>query len=257
MANMNYTGERIIPDAPECLPGTLIYETHVARYHFALPFARGKTVLDLACGVGYGSRLLAENGALRVIGGDISRDAIAYARERFADRHTVYSVMSAADIPIPSSSVDLVVSFETVEHVPDGNRFLEEINRVLRVDGALIISTPNRDTYGTARDVPDNEFHTREYTITEFRNLLSRFFQRIELFSQRRLIRQSRLAALTDAMMRRLRFADKLGLRKILVPKGVRSLVGRATDAYDRDCRVSPLRADDSPLFFVAVGQRT
>src|SRR5438552_3140770 len=124
---LQYTGERIVPDVPECGPGTPLYETHLARYRFAAPLAAGGTVLDIACGVGYGSRFLADHGAARVIGGDISAAAIAYAERRYASPATAFAVMSADELPLASSSVDCVVSMETIEHVPDAERFLDEL----------------------------------------------------------------------------------------------------------------------------------
>ena len=251
-ASLEYTGERIIPDLPECRPGTPIYETHLDRYRFAAAYATGKTVLDIACGVGYGAQYLVEHGAERVIGGDISPDAISYAEARYATPRTSFNVMSAEEIPLPASSVDCAVSMETIEHVPDAGRFLGELTRVLRPGGTLLISTPNRATYGSGRETPDNRFHTREYTLEEFRALLGAHFERVTVFAQRRLVRSSPAGKGLDALARRLR--DRLGLRR-LVPMRLRHLARTAADAYDPDSRVVPLQAGDEPLFYVAVAE--
>lgn len=247
---MEYTGERIIPDVPDCRPGTLLYETHLERYRFAAAYTAGRTVLDIACGVGYGSQFLADQGAAQVIGGDISPDAISYAKRRYATSLTTFTIMAADDMPLSTSSIDCAVSLETLEHVPDAGRFLRELNRVLKPGGTVVISTPNRVTYGRGREVPDNRFHTQEYTLEEFRDLLRTHFKQIEVFSQRRLVRRH-AGKEVDALARR---ADRIGLRK-LVPQRLRSLISRAADAYDRDCRVVPFEPGDEPLFFVAVAE--
>jgi SAM-dependent methyltransferase len=251
-ASLEYTGERIIPDEPECRPGTPIYETHLNRYRFAAAYAAGKDVLDIACGVGYGSRYLLDHGAASVTGGDISPDAIEYAKRRYATSRTSFTVMSADDIPLSSSSMDCAVSMETIEHVPDAERFLAELRRVLRPGGTLLISTPNRATYGSGRDVPDNRFHTHEYNLEEFRALLGAHFEQVTVFAQRRLVRSSPAGKGLDALARRLR--DRLGLRR-LVPMRLRHLARTAADAYDPDSRVVPLQGGDEPLFYVAAAE--
>jgi SAM-dependent methyltransferase len=248
---LEYTGERIIPDEPECRPGTLTYETHAERYQFAGAYATGKSVLDIACGVGYGSQVLIDNGAARVVGGDISPEAIGYAEQRYASPRVSFAIMAAEDIPLSTGSIDCAVSLETIEHIPNPRGFLRELDRVLKPGGTLVISTPNRATYGLGRDAPDNPYHTQEYTLEEFRELLSIHFERITVFSQRRLARRSRIAKMLDAFARRL---DRLGLRKLL-RRGPRRLVKRAADAYDRDCRVVPFQPGDEPLFYVAVAK--
>lgn len=154
---------------------------HVYRYAFACRFVAGKKVLDIACGEGYGAAALLKAGAETVVGVDVSNEACIHARERYGiDTRTG----NAEDIPMPDASVNVVVSFETIEHVPEPLRFLRECARVLAVGGTLIISTPNKDVYSGSGTTP-NPFHRSEMTEKEFVAALSEKFRRVRLYTQR------------------------------------------------------------------------
>ena len=111
-----YDGERLVPAAAECAPDTRIFKEHVARYQFAKRFSRGK-VLDVACGTGYGTRILASSKASHVIGVDRNPDAIAYAGSCYAGKKVRFKVMDAGRLEFGAESFDTVVSFETIEHI--------------------------------------------------------------------------------------------------------------------------------------------
>jgi SAM-dependent methyltransferase len=191
--------ERIIPDETE--PG--IVALHLKRYRFALPWCEGKDVLDVACGVGYGSVVLAER-ARRVVGIDRDEAAIAYAHSRYGGENVEFRVGDALALDEPAGTYDVVCSFETIEHVPDQERFLAGIARVLRPDGVFVVSTPHVPT--TTRN-PDNPFHEVELSRADFGELLARHFGDVELYGQRRLQSSS------HRVLQRL---DVLGLRKRL-----------------------------------------
>jgi SAM-dependent methyltransferase len=191
--------ERIVPDESE--PG--IVALHLKRYVFAEPWCRDKDVLDLACGVGYGTAYLAGI-ARRVVGVDVSEDAIAYARGRYAAPNVEYAVADAAALPFEAASFDTVASFETLEHLPNRDAYLAEVVRVLRPSGAYLVSTPNARR--TTKH-PDNPFHTVELDRADFEALLGRYFAKVEVYGQRRLRTRRHRA------MRRL---DVLGLRRRL-----------------------------------------
>ena len=171
--------ERIVPDETE--PG--IVAIHLKRYAFAEPWCRGKEVLDVACGVGYGTAHLAGTAA-RVVGGDLSEEAIAYAQGRYAAANVEFRVLDAAALPFPPGSFDAVCSFETIEHLPDREAYLGEVARVLRPAGVFLVSTPRADS---TTERPDNPFHRIEYSREDFERLLSRHFRTVELYGQRRL----------------------------------------------------------------------
>ena len=128
--NLPWTGERLVPSHT----GDTAIE-HLHRYAFAREYIEGKDVLDIACGEGYGSHMMS-NIAANVVGVDISPEVIAHARNRYGDKVT-FSVGSCTDIPLSSASFDVVVSFETLEHLAGHEQMLKEVKRVLRPGGVL------------------------------------------------------------------------------------------------------------------------
>jgi SAM-dependent methyltransferase len=191
--------ERIVPDETE--PG--VVALHRKRYEFAEPACAGKDVLDLACGVGYGSAYLGRV-ARRVVGVDISDEAIAYARRRYASANVEFEVMDATALRLDDTSFDVVCAFEAIEHLPDPQAAVGEAARVLRSEGVLYASTPRAERTTAS---PANPFHHVEYAPDDFRALLLRGFESVELYGQRRL--QTR-------RHRALQRLDVLGLRRRL-----------------------------------------
>ncbi len=173
-----WSGERFVPQ----VTGSLRLE-HLHRYLLAREYSRGRHVLDIACGEGYGSALLAAV-AERVIGVDIAPDAVAHARRRYFRSNLHFCVGNCAAVPLPDRSVDVVVTFETIEHHDQHGAMLREIKRVLKQDGTLIISSPERREYS---DVPGyrNPFHVRELYRNEFEDLLRGHFRHVSLAGQR------------------------------------------------------------------------
>jgi SAM-dependent methyltransferase len=169
------TGERMVPESAE----SDVFWEHIYRYVFARQFVRAKRVLDIACGEGYGTRGLLAAGAASVIGVDISQEACDHAREKY---HIDARCGSATDIPVEQSSVDVVVSFETLEHIVDQEAFVQECVRGLCPSGMLVISTPNRDVY--RENCQSNPFHCRELSEPEFITLLAPRFRSVRLYSQ-------------------------------------------------------------------------
>lgn len=155
---------------PELMGGHLVEAEHVARYAWAAQFVEGRRVLDAACGEGYGAQMLLAAGAAEVVGVDIAEEVIAELRERELGAAT-FDVGDVCGLPYDDDEFDIVVSFETIEHVSDPGLALDEFARVLRPNGILVVSTPNRDVY-----TPGNPFHLRELTPNELESqLLARF----------------------------------------------------------------------------------
>jgi ubiquinone/menaquinone biosynthesis C-methylase UbiE len=174
------TGERMVPESSD--PRT--FWEHIYRYVFATRYVRGQRVLDVACGEGYGSAALKAAGASQVIGVDISEAACEHARQKYG---LDARAGRAEKLPLPAASVDIIVSFETIEHVPDPNAFLDECCRVLVPGGRLIISTPNKDVYGHLEGDAPNPYHCSEMTEGDLMNALTPRFWPIRLFAQRAL----------------------------------------------------------------------
>lgn len=177
-SSLTFTGERFLPE----VRGAIWYE-HWHRYAIAAPLVAGKRVLDAACGEGYGSYLLAAT-ADSVVGVDLSPDAIGHAQRRYARPNLRFVTGSVTQLPLPDSSVDVVVSFETIEHLAPQREMLAEFRRVLVAQGVLVISSPNRPVYneigGTA-----NHFHVRELDRGELAALLLPNFPRQAWYAQR------------------------------------------------------------------------
>ena len=175
---MEFTGERLVPGRVEAD----LYNEHISRYFFARPMVSGKKVLDLGCGSGYGSQLLAGTAA-HVVALDISEEAVGYAHQHFAAPNLHYVVSDAAQISLASGSFDTIICYEVVEHLLDQQALLDEANRLLNDGGMLIISTPNRVFYTDERH-HQNPYHTREFNYDEFRGFLSARFGFVELLYQ-------------------------------------------------------------------------
>lgn len=205
--------ERIVPDETE--PG--IVALHLKRYRFAEQWCRDRDVLDAACGVGYGSAALGAV-ASRVLGVDRDAATIEYARSRYAGGNVEFAVMDIARLALQDASFDAVCAFEALEHVPDREAVLGELARVLRPEGTLVASTPRAER---TTERPENPFHEVEYAPHDFERLLRTFFERVELYGQRRLqTRRHRL----------LQRVDVLGLRKRVMrpPRVAAAVLGTA-----------------------------
>ena len=171
---MEFTGERVVPGKTE--PDLL--NEHIARYRFAEGLVGGRRVLDAGCGTGYGSAILAKHSA-SVVGVDISREAVEEARKAAPDARFFQG--DCAAVGLRDASVDVVVAFEVIEHLAAWQSMLEEARRVLRPDGQLIVSTPNRPEYAKTRDEP-NPFHVHEFDYTEYRQALEAVFPHVTIF---------------------------------------------------------------------------
>jgi ubiquinone/menaquinone biosynthesis C-methylase UbiE len=163
---------------PEEMGGTLLAAEHLVRYWWAAAAAVGADVLDAACGVGFGTALLAGAGARTATGVDLSEEAVAAARERCGSDAS-FVVADVAELPLEDDSFDLAVCFETIEHVSRPERAIAELRRVLRPSGTLVISSPNRGV-----SPPGNPHHAHELTPAELRDELARAFAHVELFGQ-------------------------------------------------------------------------
>jgi SAM-dependent methyltransferase len=170
--------ERIVPDETEAG----IVALHAARYEFACAWCDDREVLDAACGVGYGSALLAAR-ARRVVGIDLSDDAIAYARLHYAGDGIEFRQMDVQTLDFGDELFDVVCSFETLEHLDDPAAAVGEFARVLRPGGTLVASTPQAEV--TTHE-PTNPFHRVELSAADFESLLRHHFDSVEIYGQRR-----------------------------------------------------------------------
>ena len=175
---MEFTGERFVPEQK----GNIEIE-HLHRYLCAADLCAQKDVLDIASGEGYGSSILARV-ARTAIGVDVSADAVRHAQGTYQGENLEFRVGSASQIPLADASVDVVVSFETIEHHDKHELMMSEIRRVLRPGGLLVISSPDKRVYSDISGV-SNPYHVKELTRGEFESLIRASFANASMYGQR------------------------------------------------------------------------
>ncbi len=177
---IDWTGERCVPWADDV---QVVYE-HYHRYALASRYVRGKRVLDLACGEGYGSKLLAAE-ASAVIGVDIEESAVEHASRTYGGEGLSFRTGSITDPDTlaDEASFDVIVCFEAIEHVADHQAVLHLVKSRLTSGGLLLMSTPDTDVY-TAEHGNDNPFHVKEMSRSQFEGLLQGSFRHVALLEQ-------------------------------------------------------------------------
>jgi len=175
---MEFSGERLIPE----IGGKAAYE-HLARYAYASSFTTNKCVLDIACGEGYGSFLLSKN-SKKIVGVDLNEEVIKHASSKYKSNNLSFFAASIFNLPFEDGYFDLIICVETIEHVMDQKSAISELKRVLKPGGLLFISTPEKDVYNKDGLGNLSHYHEKELTSTEFIDLISIFFKRIEVLKQ-------------------------------------------------------------------------
>jgi O-antigen biosynthesis protein len=176
-----FTGERLTAS----IHGQVEIE-HYHRYLFSRGFCSDRDVLDVASGEGYGAAQLAQV-ARYVVGVEFAGATTLNAAANFPRPNLRFVQADARSLPLTDSSVDVVTSFETIEHFDRQEEFVAEVRRVLRTDGCFIVSTPDRDVY-SSRGATPNPFHVKEFDRKEFLDLLYRHFRYVTLVRQRPLL---------------------------------------------------------------------
>lgn len=156
---------------------------HLHRYAIVSDYIKDKIVLDLASGEGYGSNKMSEKASL-VYAVDIDKTAVHEAKLKYKKKNLEFLVGSASQIPLEDNTVDIVVSFETIEHHDKHDEMMTEIKRVLKPNGLIIISTPDKLYYSDKRNY-NNKFHIKELYKQEFVDLITKSFSNIQLLSQK------------------------------------------------------------------------
>ncbi|MGC2661179.1 MAG: methyltransferase domain-containing protein [Bryobacteraceae bacterium] len=176
---VHFTGERVIPGEVN----QDLWNEHYSRYRFAATFAAEKRVLDVGCGAGYGTALLAESAA-NAIGFDVSAEAIEYARRHYGQKAR-FVVGDAAHFPEDLHGFDVITAFEVIEHLEGYENLIAEAARVLTDGGIFLVSTPNKIYYTeTRREAGPNPYHVHEFEFAEFDAVLRRRFPHVQVIAQ-------------------------------------------------------------------------
>ncbi len=169
------TGERTLPDLPE---ENYWYRRHLVVYEWIAARVGGRRVVDMACGEGYGSNVLA-GGAASVVGVDANPEAHEHARLRYVRDNLRFERDLVETF---SETCDAVVFLQTIEHVQDAGKILEHFKSMLEPGGVAYVSTPNLLTLAPpGAEKSDNPWHVHEYRTEEFRQLCEAHFPRVEL----------------------------------------------------------------------------
>lgn len=174
---MSYLERLVVNKASQA---TLLYDEHLIRYELVKGFVKDKIVLDIASGSGYGSAILAQAGARQVIGIDIDAEAVAQAEKDYGSERITFKTGKAEAIELVDQSIEVITSFETIEHIQDYEKYLKELARVLKTEGVAFISTPNRDVFGQK-----NPFHIKEFSREEFEMALKEHFSCVKILEQK------------------------------------------------------------------------
>ncbi len=175
---LSFTGERFLPECER-----EIWYEHYHRYSMIRSLVGGKSVLDAACGEGYGSALLAAS-ARQVTGVDISAEAIAHAKATYRHDNLNFKQSDVLAIDVLDNSFDVVVSFETLEHLAEHDELMQSFKRVLKPEGILIVSSPDKAEYSDKTGF-NNEFHVKELYRNEFDTLINRYYQHARWYGQK------------------------------------------------------------------------
>lgn len=252
---MEFTGERLVVEGRDEYQD--LYEEHIARYEFALQFIKsGDKVLDIACGTGYGSALIVEQKeGVEVWAGDISQAAIESAKQSYTNQAQLhFQVMDAQGrLPFTNNWFDVVISFETIEHLKNCKLFLDELKRVLKQGGKLVLSTPNRRA--TKRLAIKNPFHIKEFELKELKQLLSGWVK-VEFYGQRPLSKMSWWQKFLQQLYVIYRSCKWLHWLERVVNRKIKQKTSQAIKAVADDYKVVPLESGKDYLYLVVVGEK-
>jgi SAM-dependent methyltransferase len=173
--------ERIVPWGD---PGLLAW--HLARYRFALPLVTARRVLDIGCGEGYGTALLAGQ-AREAIGLDYSPAAVQHAAKSYVRPNLTFRLGDAAALESSLGAFDVITCFEVLEHLEDGEALFAGITKLLSRHGVLVLSTPNKlvdAPFGRHIWGERNEYHVGLLTPSELRRHARRHFRNVTLYGQ-------------------------------------------------------------------------
>jgi SAM-dependent methyltransferase len=204
---MRWTGER---PTDSLIEQDARYLGQIVEHNFAGQYVAGKSVLDIGCGEGHGSVVLAKN-AREVDAVDVSEEAVALARQCYPFSNLRFHRMGAERLDFPDASFDTVTSFQVIEHLPDPGPYVREMARVLKPDGLCVVTTPNRLT-----SVGENPFHVHEFSPGELKMVLGERFAEVTMLGYYGNEKVQALWRVREQTIRGILALDVFGLRRHL-----------------------------------------
>jgi SAM-dependent methyltransferase len=248
--------ERAVPGNPEWLS---LHADHLSRYLYAAGFVHGRSVLDAGTGPGYGAALLKCTGASRVQAIDISQNVVEEASQRFANVGVEFFVEDCESLGNIGENVDVICSFENIEHLNHPERFVKAAARILASDGVLLCSTPDRalteKTYIDGKS--PNPYHINEWYRDEFRELLAAGFDQVEVHAQVEVVALRARIEAAEALSKQIAYLWSSPVLRLF--RGVERLFGRNREWHDVRAIATPSPGDypivPSPMVGVVGGK--
>lgn len=176
------TGERLIPNESSSREEYLAFVRHLTAYEFALQqISHEHVVLDLGCRVGYGTHFLSHR-VKRIMGIDVEPEAILHASRTYDSPNCTFMVYDGHTIPFDDTTLDMVVSFQVIEHIENDAHYVSEVYRVLKPGGTFIATTPDRSYRLNPGQKPWNRYHVREYASEDLHQVVSSVFPHVQMF---------------------------------------------------------------------------
>jgi len=243
---VKFTGERMVNNKESDL-----YRSHENRYLFAVDFCKNKRVLDIACGSGYGSYLIS-NIADSVVGIDIDKNTIQFCSDKYKNNNLEFRDSDALFLNDDLiGKLDVVVSFETIEHILNYDLFLLNIYNYLDKGGVLILSTPNnfKNIYP-----PENKFHSQEFNVQDLISALNRNgFNDIKVYGQNftdiknnnNLVSQKESETFLVRIIKNIyKILDKIGVISKIDNFSIYKIIGNLQRKYKRNFEIKYLDID-------------
>ncbi|MFH1586458.1 MAG: class I SAM-dependent methyltransferase [Candidatus Diapherotrites archaeon] len=224
LQDLKKTGERMIPKNFESEAEYLIFLQHLFAYEFVEgKISENSFVLEVGCGEGYGTSLLSKK-AKRIIGLDVDKDTIGHASRKYGSEKCIFKAYAGKRLPFDNNTFDFVISFQAIEHVQDDLNFVSEIHRVLNKKGIFFVTTPNSVHRLKPGQKPWNRFHVREYSPSEFENLLKNRFSNVDLRGIRGKGQVQKISLERVKQNQKIVSLDPLNLRQ-LIPESIKPAI--------------------------------
>jgi len=236
---MKFTGERYIPGVEG-----FIKSEHIHRYFMSMDFVKNKTVLDIACGEGYGSFMISTQ-AKNVYGVDVDLDTIQNAQIKYQNDNLKFQIGDIMNLTFENNKFDVIICFETIEHVVDYEKSLSELKRVLKKDGILIMSTPNKYVYSDNRNFKNN-FHFHEFYLDEYKSWIQSKFDN-NIFLMQNPIFGSYIQNLSDKSI--INYTGNFSTFKILGENDFKYIISISSDSNIKDIPSSHFFENNINLF--------